>query len=184
MDKVGIMAPWSASHTDIEDRNYFVFFVISVILIISIGVILFLFDFFWRLYRANQSSSWIQQTEEEEEQYQTDNGLDKQLIEALLVFVYKEESFKNNEEKQLMCVICCSKFKQNEKGRELPKCNHRFHVNCVDKWLELQSTCPLCRINVEDAISDEQERIEEGESESFSTVGDDNIIDVRESRRE
>ena len=27
----------------------------------------------------------------------------------------------------------------------LPKCNHGFHVRCVDRWLMARSTCPTCR---------------------------------------
>ncbi|GLJ38582.1 hypothetical protein SUGI_0786670 [Cryptomeria japonica] len=145
-----------------------------VIVIISILAIV------WRVYWHRRSSSWIPQIPflfAEEEDYQTDHGLNKKVIHTVPVFVYKEESFKNDEKEQLMCVICCSKFEQNEKGRELPKCNHRFHVNCIDKWFELQSTCPICRMNVEDAISDEKGRIEE--EDHFSIVADDIVIDMR-----
>ncbi|KAI3862495.1 hypothetical protein MKX03_011583 [Papaver bracteatum] len=29
----------------------------------------------------------------------------------------------------------------------LPGCNHSFHAYCVDIWLNLNSTCPICRIS-------------------------------------
>ena len=35
-----------------------------------------------------------------------------------------------------------------ERFRKLPKCNHCFRVNCIDIWLESNSTCPLCRNQV------------------------------------
>ncbi|XP_020215859.1 RING-H2 finger protein ATL78 [Cajanus cajan] len=43
------------------------------------------------------------------------------------------------------CVICLSEFTNGEKVRILPKCNHGFHVRCIDKWLSSHSSCPKCR---------------------------------------
>ncbi|CAK8578933.1 unnamed protein product [Lathyrus sativus] len=43
------------------------------------------------------------------------------------------------------CVICLSEFTNGEKVRVLPKCNHGFHVCCIDKWLREHSSCPKCR---------------------------------------
>ncbi|XP_061353415.1 RING-H2 finger protein ATL78-like [Gastrolobium bilobum] len=43
------------------------------------------------------------------------------------------------------CVICLSEFTIGERVRILPKCNHGFHVRCIDKWLSSHSSCPKCR---------------------------------------
>ncbi|GMJ08652.1 Arabidopsis Toxicos en Levadura 78 [Hibiscus trionum] len=43
------------------------------------------------------------------------------------------------------CVICLSEFKTGDRLRILPKCNHGFHVRCIDKWLSCHSSCPKCR---------------------------------------
>ncbi|CAK8578938.1 unnamed protein product [Lathyrus sativus] len=43
------------------------------------------------------------------------------------------------------CVICLSEFTRGEKVRILPKCNHGFHIRCIDKWLKEHSSCPKCR---------------------------------------
>ncbi|EOA32186.1 hypothetical protein CARUB_v10015442mg [Capsella rubella] len=43
------------------------------------------------------------------------------------------------------CVICLSDFAAGEQLRLLPKCNHGFHVRCIDKWLKQHMTCPKCR---------------------------------------
>ncbi|TYJ38094.1 hypothetical protein E1A91_A05G419900v1 [Gossypium mustelinum] len=43
------------------------------------------------------------------------------------------------------CVICLSEFTPGEGLRFLPKCNHGFHVRCIDKWLKSHTSCPKCR---------------------------------------
>ncbi|RDX63684.1 RING-H2 finger protein ATL78, partial [Mucuna pruriens] len=43
------------------------------------------------------------------------------------------------------CVICLFDFANGDKVRILPKCNHGFHVRCIDKWLSSHSSCPKCR---------------------------------------
>lgn len=43
------------------------------------------------------------------------------------------------------CAICLGEFVDGEKVRILPKCNHGFHVRCIDTWLLSHSSCPNCR---------------------------------------
>ncbi|KAK3019366.1 hypothetical protein RJ639_003946 [Escallonia herrerae] len=43
------------------------------------------------------------------------------------------------------CAICLSDFAPGERVRLLPKCNHGFHVRCIDRWLTSHSSCPTCR---------------------------------------
>ncbi|CAN8233441.1 unnamed protein product [Cochlearia groenlandica] len=45
------------------------------------------------------------------------------------------------------CCICLARYGDDEEVRELP-CTHVFHVDCVDKWLKINATCPLCKNEV------------------------------------
>ncbi|KAH6835826.1 hypothetical protein C2S53_006581 [Perilla frutescens var. hirtella] len=70
------------------------------------------------------------------------SGVDKTIIESLPFF--KFSSLKGSKE-GLECAVCLSRFEDTELLRLLPKCRHAFHMNCIDKWLENHSSCPLCR---------------------------------------
>ncbi|KZV53907.1 hypothetical protein F511_23672 [Dorcoceras hygrometricum] len=50
------------------------------------------------------------------------------------------------------CCICLAKYLNNDELRELP-CSHLFHRECVDKWLRINASCPLCKAEVGETIS-------------------------------
>ncbi|KAI3453819.1 hypothetical protein Pfo_010482 [Paulownia fortunei] len=43
------------------------------------------------------------------------------------------------------CPICLCEYQPKETLRSIPECNHYFHAGCIDEWLKLNGTCPLCR---------------------------------------
>lgn len=43
------------------------------------------------------------------------------------------------------CSICLADYKSSDMLRLLPDCGHMFHLPCVDPWLRLHPTCPVCR---------------------------------------
>ncbi|XP_033268673.1 RING finger protein 215 isoform X2 [Orcinus orca] len=45
------------------------------------------------------------------------------------------------------CAVCLDYFCNKQWLRVLP-CKHEFHRDCVDPWLMIQQTCPLCKFNV------------------------------------
>ncbi|KAI3894089.1 hypothetical protein MKX03_013286 [Papaver bracteatum] len=45
------------------------------------------------------------------------------------------------------CCICLSAYDDGAELRELP-CRHHFHCACIDKWLFINATCPLCKYNI------------------------------------
>lgn len=45
------------------------------------------------------------------------------------------------------CCICLCPYEDGIELRELP-CRHHFHSVCIDKWLYMNATCPLCKFNI------------------------------------
>lgn len=45
------------------------------------------------------------------------------------------------------CCICLCAYDDGTELRELP-CRHHFHCSCIDKWLHINATCPLCKFNI------------------------------------
>ncbi|CAN1157493.1 E3 ubiquitin-protein ligase At4g11680 [Linum perenne] len=53
-------------------------------------------------------------------------------------------------EEDAECCICLSDYDDGTEVRELP-CRHHFHCPCIDKWLYINATCPLCKFNISKA---------------------------------
>lgn len=83
----------------------------------------------------------------------------KASIEALKV-VNKEE--EDNEEAE--CVVCLEKLFEKEKEevvvKEMP-CGHRYHGECIEKWLHMHGSCPMCRYKMPQEEAEVKKRDEE-----------------------
>lgn len=73
----------------------------------------------------------------------TNTGIKKKALKTFTTVSYSAEL--NLPSLDSECVICLSEFVNGDKVRLLPKCNHGFHVRCIDKWLSSHSSCPKCR---------------------------------------
>ncbi|KAM3289693.1 RING-H2 finger protein ATL54 [Capsicum chacoense] len=69
-------------------------------------------------------------------------GLQPSLINLITIFKYKKgDGLIDGTE----CSVCLNEFQDDDSLRLLPKCNHAFHIHCIDTWLRSHTTCPLCR---------------------------------------
>ncbi|KAG1330052.1 putative E3 ubiquitin-protein ligase [Cocos nucifera] len=100
-------------------------------------------------------------------------GATSESINALPTYKFKSKQPQNGEESEInsdsqgdggilaagtdkghmisaedaVCCICLTNYVNNDELRDLP-CAHYFHMECVDKWLERNALCPLCKSEV------------------------------------
>ncbi|XP_010527006.1 PREDICTED: RING-H2 finger protein ATL54-like [Tarenaya hassleriana] len=123
-------------------------------------------------------------------------GLQPSVIDSITAFKYKKgEGLADGTD----CSVCLSEYQEDEALRLLPKCNHAFHVPCIDTWLRSHVSCPLCRapvvVNAENSSSganpdeilemipeenDEERDRNEQESEEHDHGDGEVIVEVEE----
>jgi len=86
-------------------------------------------------------------------------GASTSTIESLPTYVYdakqqiptvpskKGTSDTPQSPKNPTCVICLDDFSSGDELRTLP-CFHSFHKPCIDRWLQTNATCPICKHEV------------------------------------
>lgn len=57
------------------------------------------------------------------------------------------------------CAICLEEWVSGMIVKEMP-CKHRFHGGCIEKWLGMHGSCPVCRYSMP---AEEEEREKKGE---------------------
>uniref|UniRef100_A0A4W4F4I7 RING-type domain-containing protein n=1 Tax=Electrophorus electricus TaxID=8005 RepID=A0A4W4F4I7_ELEEL len=86
----------------------------------------------------------------QDNQFNDELEVNDHLLTALTLRVsvqYRDQPVEGNS-----CAVCLEQYSNNQCLRVLP-CLHEFHRDCVDPWLLLQQTCPLCKRSVLDLKS-------------------------------
>lgn len=68
---------------------------------------------------------------------------EKTKIDSIPVVITTQKDVDENAE----CAVCRSEYSIGEEGKRLP-CDHIFHPACIDPWLQLHDSCPICRCNL------------------------------------
>lgn len=72
------------------------------------------------------------------------SGLDQATVESYPKVVYSSAQPLPHLQ-DTACSICLADYKEGEILRMLPDCRHMFHAPCIDAWLRLHASCPMCR---------------------------------------
>lgn len=70
------------------------------------------------------------------------SGLSEEHIQRLNTHTVTDTDIAS--EKDCTCNICLDNFVLDETMKVLP-CLHKFHDRCIDRWLRISSSCPLCK---------------------------------------
>ncbi|CAM8915658.1 unnamed protein product [Rhodiola kirilowii] len=62
--------------------------------------------------------------------------------EALIIASLEKVQVSDVECETLSCIICMN---EDEVGISRMPCTHVFHTECVENWLRISSSCPICR---------------------------------------
>ncbi|KVI06827.1 RING-H2 finger protein ATL54-like [Cynara cardunculus var. scolymus] len=125
----------------------------SAVLFISYYLIMIRYCTRFRLPSATQVNEELQDSMNEDHRpeiehpiwYITTVGLQPAVINSITVVKFKKgDRLIDGTD----CSVCLSEFEDDESLRLLPKCNHVFHIPCIDTWLRSHTNCPLCRVAV------------------------------------
>ncbi|XP_065022810.1 E3 ubiquitin ligase BIG BROTHER-related-like [Musa acuminata AAA Group] len=72
-------------------------------------------------------------------------GLSADTISALPSVSYKAESVQDDNAEQ--CIICRLEFEDGD-SLVLLSCKHKYHPDCINKWLQINKACPMCNTEV------------------------------------
>ncbi len=77
-------------------------------------------------------------------------SINKQDSQAILNYLPNsviKEVKKNGDNNNTKCVICLSDFQVGDNVSTLP-CLHIFHNDCLEKWINQQKWCPICKFDI------------------------------------
>ncbi|GFS31132.1 hypothetical protein Acr_00g0015800 [Actinidia rufa] len=73
----------------------------------------------------------------------TKHGLDEDILCHYPTILYRHS--ESSSVSSSGCSICLADYKDSDVLRLLPECGHVFHCRCIDPWLRVHPTCPICR---------------------------------------
>jgi len=73
-----------------------------------------------------------------------DNFVVKKGMSAEEIAKMPVEVHSNEVDGSHSCTVCISEYEDGESLRKLP-CGHKFHVECIDTWMDSNITCPICK---------------------------------------
>ena len=74
-----------------------------------------------------------------------EQGLDEATVHSYPKLLYSQAKLRKGDSIASCCSICLGDYKDTEMLRMLPDCAHIFHLKCVDPWLRMHPSCPICR---------------------------------------
>lgn len=77
-------------------------------------------------------------------------GLQPDIVAGIPTLKFNRDTFGSLDDTQ--CTICLGEYEEKDVLRIMPKCGHIFHLTCIDIWLRIQTTCPVCRLPLNSTV--------------------------------
>lgn len=74
-------------------------------------------------------------------------GANHHAIQSLPTRKYTKASQTSSADSR--CNICLSEYEEGDTLKSLPSCLHSFHEDCINKWLQINKSCPVCRQEIQ-----------------------------------
>ncbi|KAJ7970650.1 RING-H2 finger protein [Quillaja saponaria] len=131
----------NVDNNDISGLTYVIAFVLAIIFVIL--TIVFACTRVHRagLIRRQTTPHVVQDSVRTGEQ----TGLDENILHGFPKLLYSEVRKETGSSFSSCCSICLADYNETDMLRLLPDCGHIYHLSCVDSWLKLHSSCPICR---------------------------------------
>merc|ERR1712098_663425 len=72
-------------------------------------------------------------------------------VEVLVQLPSWNEPTASNQNEEEHCSICLQELQENIFQT---KCKHKFHKECLEKWLDVSRVCPLCKTALKREVND------------------------------
>lgn len=70
------------------------------------------------------------------------------IINKIVLTIFENKILKKYKNNQIYCesyeCVICTEFITNEYVAKF-ECKHMFHKECINEWLTINNTCPICR---------------------------------------
>ena len=87
------------------------------------------------------------------------------------------------------CSICYTEYEDNDVLKSLPKCEHTFHSECIEKWVVKTKSrnvfCPVCRIDIKEELDsqDQMDEMERNELQEDTKENEGSINEINSDER-
>ncbi|PWA95509.1 hypothetical protein CTI12_AA046660 [Artemisia annua] len=119
---------------------------ITYVLGLSVALLILILIVVYISYKCNRRISFRlppdNNNDEHGQPVSVSNGLDEKVLMTFQTRVFSDIVADANG---TGCSICLVDYKRVDVIRSLPECDHMFHRTCIDTWLKVNPTCPVCR---------------------------------------
>ncbi|WCJ19137.1 RING/U-box superfamily protein [Euphorbia peplus] len=117
---------------------------VSAAAILTLSIILVIACFYnrRRLFPPPQHGG---ASDEDSESVIIETGVNEDIVKSYPKIIYRQHKIEKGDSISGSCSICLAEYNDTDVLLLMPDCRHFFHFGCIDEWLKMHPTCPICR---------------------------------------